>query len=296
MKNILKRLYGLFLSILIRIGGFGLAKKVDSRIRFQRKINLDNPQTLSDKIIYIELYKRSPLASICTDKFEVRQYVKEKGLEKILVPIVGGPWSNLNDIDFNKLPQKFVLKGTHGCKMNYIVKNKLNIDLNNCYKEMKRWLKTTYGRYSVEPHYLDIEHRIYAEYYLGEQESLIDYKFYCLNGIPSFINVSSDRHSDGDNAMVVTQELYDLNWNPIFEVKQSGQEIPGKGNIPKPEKLDEMIEIAKILSKDFDFVRVDLYNIKDKIYFGELTFTPFAGVLDIYTDKFNEEMGKKLKI
>lgn len=296
MKNMVKKGYGLFLSLFVKVGGYGLAKKVDSRIRFKRKIELNNPVSLSDKIIYIELYKRSPLASSCTDKFEVRNYVTDKGLEHILVPIVGGPWNNLDEINFDKLPRKFVLKGTHGCKMNYIVDDKMHLDKNKCYKEMNRWLKTTYGKYSIEPHYLEITHRIYAEYFLGNQESLIDYKFYCLNGVPSFVNVSSDRHSDGDKAMVVTQELYDLNWKPIFEVKKSRRELPGKGNITKPKNLYDMIEIAKILSKDFDFVRVDLYNVNGKIYFGELTFTPFAGVLDIYTDKFNEEMGKKLKI
>ena len=296
MNYILKKIYGAWLGLLEIIGGNSLAKRFDCKFRFKRNLNLKNPKTLSDKIIYLELYKQSPLASKCTDKYEVRSYIESKNLNNILVPIVGGPWSSETEINFDELPNSFVLKGTHGCKMNLIVENKNEIDKKNCYKEIKRWIKTTYGKYSIEPHYLNIPHRIYAEKFLGKQEKLIDYKFYCLNGNPQFINVSSDRHSEGDKSMVVTQELYDLEWNPIFEVKQNGKEIPGKGEIIKPKNLKEMIEIAKTLSEDFDFVRVDLYNIDGKIYFGELTFTPFAGALAIYTDKFDEEMGKKLII
>ena len=213
-----------------------------------------------------------------------------------MIPIVGGPWEYVADVKLDDLPKRYVLKATHGCKMNYIVENKNSVNEEACRKEMQRWLDTTYGVYSMEPHYINIPHRIYAEEFLDFQKDLIDYKIHCLNGIPTFFVVSSERQSNGDDAMQVKQEIYDMDWNPIFEVKTSGREIPGGGKIPRPQCFDEMIEIAKKLSEDFEFVRVDLYEINGKVYFGELTFSPFSCVFAIFSDEFNKEMGKKLKI
>ena len=189
-----------------------------------------------------------------------------------------------------------MLKATHGCKMNYLVPDKSLLDMTKCRGEMERWLRTTYGTYSMEPHYKSIPHRIYAEKYLGDMSEMVDYKIHCLNGIPEFVTVMSNRKAESDKAMKVTIDCFDMDWNPLYEVCGFGTEIPGSGNIKKPSRLEEMKEIASRLSEDFKFLRVDLYQIEDKIYFGELTFTPAGCVFAFMTEKFLDEMGKKLTL
>ena len=289
-----KQIYGKLLMWITKIAGSNAAKKFDTKFRFQKKLNLTNPQTLADKVSYIELHDQSPLASLCTDKFAVRSYVESKGLAAILVPLVGGPWDLVAQIDFKEMPDRFVLKATHGCKMNYIVSDKSKLNEIECHKEMNRWMSTTYGTYSMEPHYWEIPHRIYAERFLENADQLTDYKFHCLNGIPQFVLVCSDRKADGDKAMKVTLDLFDMQWNHIPEIVSAGAEMPGDGSVKKPPQFDEMKKIAEILSEDFKFVRVDLYELHDRIYFGELTFSPGCCVFPYFTDKFNQEMGKKL--
>ena len=148
----------------------------------------------------------------------------------------------------------------------------------------------------MEPHYLKIPHRFYVEKYLDKADQLIDYKFHCLNGIPQFVLTCSERQSDGDKAMKVTLDLFDINWNPIQELISSGLECAGNGRVPKPRNFNRMIGIAKILSADFKFVRVDLYELDGKIYFGELTFSPAHCTFPYFSKKFDLEMGKLLQI
>ena len=180
--------------------------------------------------------------------------------------------------------------------MNYIVPDKSKLDLEKCKKEVQRWLDTTYGTYSLEPHYIQIPHRFYIEKYLEKIDGLVDYKFHCLNGEPRFVLVCSNRKSNGDKAMRVTLDLFDMDWKPIPEIVSSGLEHPGNGELPQPEKFDEMIHIAEILSKEFKFVRVDLYELEGKVYFGELTFSPAHCVFPYISDRFDLEMGKILQI
>ena len=207
---------------------------------------------------------------------------------------MGGGYTCIDKINFDDFPQSFVLKATHGCKMNYLVPDKSKLDFEKCKKEMTRWLKTSYGTYSMEPHYTKIPHRIYAEQFLGEMSGMIDYKIHCLNGKPEFVLVVSDRKADGDKAMKVTIDCFDMDWNPIYEVVGAGLEVPGTGAIPKPSLFDDMKNIATKLSEDFKFVRVDLYQIGNKIYFGELTFSPAGCVFAYMSEKFLNEMGEKL--
>ena len=216
--------------------------------------------------------------------------MEEKGYEDILVPVVGGPWSKIEEVDFTTLPESFVFKATHGCKMNYLVPEKGKMDKKKCVNEMSKWLKTTYGTYSMEPHYLKIPHRIYAEEYLADANKLIDYKFHCMNGIPQFVLVCCDRVTTelGNN---VSRHILDMNWKPLKGLTDETADV-----VKKPEHLEQMIEIARKLSADFKFVRVDLYDINGKVYFGELTFSPTNGVFSHYTQEFLDEMGAKLVI
>lgn len=288
----LKKTYAFFLQFLTLIFGIDFAKQFDTYLRFRRKLNLKNPQTLADKVTYLFLHKQTPLMSICTDKWAVREYIAQKGLANILIPIVGSPWNKVEEIDFDKLPNKFILKATHGCKMNYIVKDKSKLDILNCKKILQRWLNTIYGTYSVEPHYKMIPHRIYAEELLETENGLIDYKIHCLNGVPQFILVCSDR-KNSFGKMTLSRNLFDINWQPINEIVLQKEQ---KSNIHKPSNLTQMLEIAEKLSADFSFVRVDLYSVKEKIYFGELTFSPACGVFSHFSDDFIIYMGKKLKL
>lgn len=288
-----KRHYGGLLSVLSRICGIACAKRFDARIRFRRKLNLKNPRSLADKVCYIELFRHCDLRKTCADKYAVREYIRNKNLGEILVPLIGGPWMRAAEVDFDALPDSFVIKAAHGCKMNEIVSDKTNLDINACRARMDGWLDTEYGTYSLEPHYRNIPRRLFAETYLGEAPR--DYKFHCLNGVPRFVLVCSERKWNG-GSMQVTLDTFDMDWRPVFVMCQSGKERPGSGNIPKPQCFDEMCLIAEKLSEDFDFVRVDLYELNGRVYFGELTFTPACGVFPYYNEKFLLEMGENLVI
>lgn len=291
-----KKIYGVILSLIKDICGTEFAKVFDTRVRFHRIINLKNPQTLSEKVCWLEVHGNSELVIRCSDKWEVREYVKEKGLSDILVPVYGDVYQRSSDIPFAMLPQSFVIKATHGCKMNYFCKDKDALDMKECIGTIDKWLKTTYGTYSGEWHYTKIPHRIYVEKYLDDADKMIDYKFHCFNGNPEFVLVVSSRDATSSNSMRATLDLFDMGWNKVKGLVSHHGEIVGNGGVKHPSNLPEMIAIAKKLSEDLPFVRVDLYELHGKIYFSELTFTPACGVLPYFTDSFNRSWGKKLKL
>ena len=231
---------------------------------------------------------------MCTDKAEVRKYVVQKGFKDILIPIILEPTDSIEKIDFKKLPETFILKATHGCRMNYIVKDKNRLDEEECKGVMRKWLQTTYGTYSMEPHYLSIPPRIYAEQYIEDLNGLIDYKFHCLNGKPEFCLVCSGRSDKKGESMGVLLSLFDMEWKFIDEIVDYKNEKRGPSDIPKPKQFDRMKEIAAELSKDFKFVRIDLYEYEGKILFGEMTFSPACCVFPYFSDAFDKAMGKKL--
>ena len=292
----IKDIYALWLKTLTKMAGIDFAKKFDTRLRFHRKLNLKHPTSLADKVSWIELHNQSPLAPRCTDKYAVRDYISQKGYAHTLVPLAGGVWNSVDEIDFDALPDRFVIKATHGCKMNYIVPDKSKLDVKDCKSTLQKWLNTRYGEYSIEPHYKEIPARLYAEEFLGNMFGLVDYKIHCLNGHPKFILTTHDRVVTGDAPMQVSLDLFDTAWRPIPETVRSKSEIPGNGNVPKPEHLEEMLAMAADLSADFKFVRVDLYELEGKIKFGELTFSPACCVFPYFTEKFLLDMGQFLTI
>lgn len=288
----LKKIYGYFLNVLVKLFGIDFAKQVDAYLRFKRKLNLKNPQTLADKVTYLFLHKSTPLMSICTDKWAVRKYIASKGLADILIPTVGGPWSKVEEIDFEALPDQCILKATHGCKMNYIISDRTQFNPTDCKRVLQTWLDTTYGTYSLEPHYKTIPHRVYAEQLLSAPQGLIDYKFHCLNGVPAFVLVCSERHQASNGAMQLTRELFSPTWQSFCD-----EILPPCAPTHKaPLRFKQMLEIAQVLSADFPFVRVDLYELNGKIYFGELTFSPASGVFGHFSVAFITKMGNKLTI
>lgn len=280
-------LYRGLLSGLALCAGTKRAKLLDASIRFGRRLNLDDPQTLADKISWLELNGDRETMARLTDKFEVRGYVEEKGLGDILIPLSGGPWEDISDIDVDALPSQFVLKATHGCEMNYICRDKAALDVADMVAHARKWLASDYPRACVEPHYKLIPHRIYAEQYVGGMDDVVDYKLHCLNGVPSFILTCSNRERS------LKLNLYDVDWNAIDGLQGS---MKNPGDIERPSMLSKMVDVSRALSSDFEFVRVDLYEKDGQVYFGELTFSPAVGVLPYYTDEFIAQWGEILHV
>ena len=280
-------LYRRALNVSSAILGVERTKRLDSRYRFGRKLDLRDPKTLADKICWIELNTDLMLAARCTDKYAVRSYVEEKGLGDILIPLVGGPWTKVSDIDIDSLPNQFVLKATHGCEMNYICKDKSKLDCGDLLSKAGSWLEEDYPRACIEPHYKLVPHRLYAEEFVGGIGDVVDYKFHCINGEPAFVLTCSNREES------LKLNLYDLGWNSIPGLQGS---MKNEKKIERPKNLEGMIGVAKALSSDFDFVRVDLYEANEEILFGELTFSPACGVLEYFTDPFITKWGEVLHV
>lgn len=282
-----KAIYRKLLNISTKFIGIERTKVLDARVRFRRKINLKTPITLSDKLCFLELHEHDNRKVKCTDKYDVREFVKDKGLENILVPLCYPVCSSVDQIKFDELPNQFAMKATHGCAMNLICSDKEKVGEEKIKEMAEKWLKEDYSRACIEPHYKAIPHRIIFEKYLQDADSIIDYKFHCFHGKPDFVLVCGNRVSG------VQKLLYTTKWKPIDKMIGNNK---GNQEFAKPEELDRMLEIAKILSSDFNFVRVDLYDINGHIYFGELTFSPASGVLPNFSEDFIFEKGKLLNI
>ncbi len=255
------------------------------------KLNLKNPIRYTEKLQYLRLfvYPKMPLVSKCASRDGVREYIKENGLEKYLIPVYG-VFDKFEDIDFAKLPNQFVLKCTHACAFNKIVLNKDEIDKEQLKKQFRKWLKTNYGNKTIEKHYSSIKPRIIIEKYIGELNDLpLEYKIHVFNGKARSLYVVSGRGKD------IRYNNYYIDWTPFDGSQFNGWK---KTDYPltKPNNFDEMVSLSETLAKPFPFVRVDLYNINGKIYFSEMTFTPAKGTLILDDDQCDFEMGKWLDI
>lgn len=261
--------------------------KFQYRVKLGRKLNLRNPKRWTEKAQWYKLYYHDPLMTKCADKYTVREYVQQKGLGAILNELYGVYDSPL-EIDFDSLPEKFVIKVTSGCGTNIIVKNKKEFNKEDAIQKLAQWQKNgkqkSVGR---EWPYYNIKPRIIIEKYLEETETgLIDYKFFCFNGKANHLLVISDRFTEEK------LDLYDTEWNRM-NVIQSDCPNQTPYNLPKPENFKEMVKMAEVLSKDFPHTRVDFYNINGKIYFGELTFFSGSGYYIFTPDEFDFIMGEK---
>lgn len=257
--------------------------------RLGREVDLENPIKFNDKLQWLKLNWHDPIATKCADKYEVREIVKEKIGEEYLNELIG-VYESVDEINIDELPEKFVLKGTHGSGFNIICKdkNELNWDLE--FKKMRLWLKNNYYLSKREWVYRDIKPRIICEKYLEEFETgeLRDYKIFCFNGEPRLIQVDFDRFKNHK------RNLYDLNWNLIDAKIQYPNDPFVK--IDRPQKLCEMLKLSKKLSEDFPHVRVDFYHIDSKLIFGELTFFHGAGFEKFWPEDFEEKMGSWLQL
>lgn len=263
--------------------------KIQYRIKTGRWPNLKSPKRYTEKLQVYKTKYQNPLMHQCVDKYEVRNYVENKGLSEILNEFYG-VYESPYDIDFDKLPNQFVIKsslGSGGLNIK-IVKDKDTVEIEEIISHTKKWLSSNgvgalYGRewaYSGNQH-----NRLIIEKYLKEDGGLTDYKFFCFNGEPKYIHVITGREDDSSARMGV----YDVDFHklPVYRLEQERD----LHVLKKPENYDRMVEIARKLSADFPHVRVDLYNIKGKIYFGELTFYEWSGYFNYEPDEFDFQAG-----
>lgn len=257
-----------------------------------KSINWRNPQTLNEKIYWLEFYSDTTLWSTCADKFAVRDYVREKGCEDLLVPLLG-KWDSAYDIDFMQLPPKFVLKTNHGSGDVIIVKDKRSIDTDKIRSTIQKNIDTSFGIETGEPHYLRIKPCVIAEQLLetNSKVGLVDYKVWCFNGEPAFIFTVSNRNFMTHEA---NYNMFSTSWENRKDMLVPS--VHNSDDIPKPENLNKMLEYARLLSRPFDEVRVDFYEIDGKLYMGELTFTSAAGRMAYFTEEALLHMGSMIKI
>ena len=248
-------------------------------------LNLDNPETYNEKIQWLKLNWHDPRIIKCSDKYAVRKYVKSKGLEYLLNDMIG-IYDSVEEIPFNTLPDKFVLKAVHGSGWNVICENKKSLDWENKKIELHRWMKDNYYYHRYEWGYLYIKPRIICEKYIETSGggSLLDYKIFCFNGEPRFLFVATDR-----NTGQTKFDFYTCEWEHI-PVKNH---YPNSGLLlPKPKELQEMLSLAKILAADFPHVRVDFYIESGKLIFGEMTFYHFSGTHKFEPAEYDYAFGK----
>ncbi len=260
------------------------------RGQFHKKLNFANPQTYNEKLQWLKLNDRKPLYHTIVDKYEVKSYVASKIGSQYVIPTLG-VWDNPDEIDFESLPQKFVLKCTHDSGSTIVCHNKDLLDIKMVKKKLNGCLKRSTFWFGREWPYKDLKPRVIAEQLLeSESENgLDDYKVLCFHGEPKLIEVHSGRYTTHH-----TMEYYDTNWQrkDIQQTRYQMAEIPQM--MPSP--LAEMLELSAELSKDFIHIRVDWYIIKSQLFFGELTFYDASGLVSFKDEKWDYEFGSWINL
>jgi len=244
-----------------------LERRFEKRMGY--RLSLENPRTFSEKMQWLKVHGRLERFASWTDKESVRAYVRDCIGERYLVPLLG-VYARPEDIPLEALPNRFVIKATHGCGWNELVTEKASWDWRRARKRLDRWLASNYYFKYGEANYKPLKGRILVEALLEDSSGEIrDYKFFCYNGIARFIQLDSGRFTDH------RRDIYDPLWTRLpVRLGYPNLDTP----TPKPEGLEEMLELARKLSKPFPFVRVDLYYAQGLVYFGELTFVPASGM------------------
>lgn len=262
-----------------------------------RKLNLKNPKRFTEKLQIYKLKYRNPDMLRCTDKYEVRKYIEEKGLGEYLIPLIG-VYNSDEEIDYSKLPNTFVAKTTDGGGGNQVLicKDKAALSEEVFYKRLKGWMSARKVKKHVGREWAyenDYPRRIIIEEFIGTdniKEDLPDYKFFCFSGKPHYCQLIQNRSSKE------TIDFYDMEWNLMPFYGLNPLHGPAIKPAIKPATYEQMKEIASKLSKDFSFVRVDLYSVSNKVFFGELTFYPASGFGHFTPDKWDFELGNRFNI
>lgn len=266
-----------------------IKKEFKKRIGYE--LDLENPKTFNEKIQWLKLYDRNPEYTLMVDKYAAKKYVADKIGNQYIIPTLG-IWNRSEDINYDLLPDQFVLKVTHDSGGLVICKDKSQLDIRAVKKKLNKSLKTDYYLLHREWPYKNVPRKILAEKYLEDSSSkqLRDYKFYCFDGEPKFLYVSEGL----ENHKTAKISFVDMQWN------QAGfgrSDFDSFNKLPKkPEKFDEMYSIAKILSCGKKFLRVDLYQINGRVYFGELTFSPCAGYMPFQPFSADRNLGDLINL
>ena len=269
---------------------------------YRKKFPWKNPRTLNEKLTWMEVMTDTSRWTEYSDKYEVRKYIESLGLKDILTECYG-VWDRAEDIDFDSLPEKFVVKCTHDCGSTVIVRNKSKMDRKKVVDFLQKHLDKRYGYESCEPHYTAIVPRVIAESLIEmdnteqfSSETTVDHKIRCIDGKACYDMVCYDRSLEsGSGGSKTVYDLYDIHtWTPMREFLAD----PGVTykDVPRPENLEKMIETAEKISQGFPQVRVDLYNVHGRIYFGEMTFFAFSGMNNHFTMKFQRMVGDKIRL
>lgn len=266
---------------------FFLRRRIEKEFRKEMgyPLNLEHPVTLNEKLQWFKMYVRDPLITRCADKYAVREYVREKIGEAHLVPLYGA-YSSVQEINLASLPDQFVLKPNHESGRVIICRDKKEINWTHAADVMDDWLHENYYYWTAEWGYKNIPPKIICEkLLLGE---IIDFRFFCFKGAPILVKITGKRNDEG----YYRTGFYNLNFESILDYQKINPfNLIRESPFYKPEHWEEMIAIARILSADFPFVRVDLYNLEGKVYFSELTFTPENGMERDYPFDWDKKMG-----
>ncbi len=290
-ENKFKRFFASLIRKPIQIVSPVLYVKLQYKYITHHKLNLKNPTRYTEKLQYLRLfsYPKNSEVTRLASRDGVRKYLHEKKLDELLIPSLG-LYSSFDDIPFDKLPDSFVLKCTHASGWNEIVKDKNNWDKEAAKKKFNKWLKKDYGKLTTERHYSPIKPKIIIEEYVGEKDTLpTEYKIHVYNGKARYLYVVTGRGKD------IRYNHYLIDWTPFPGAQFNGW-LETEKPLKKPNNLAEMARIAEKLAEPFPFVRVDLYDIDGKIYFGEMTFTPAKGTLIFDDDNADFIQGKWLDI
>jgi hypothetical protein len=256
------------------------------RKRFTRNLNLKLPQTFNEKLNWLRLYDKHENWSLYADKYAVRDYIKNKIGEKYLIPLIN-VYNKASEIDFDLLPDSFVMKANHGSGWNIICTDKSKLNTKKTIRILKGYLQLNYYHISREVQYKDIVPKIVCEKFIGENGKVPeDYKFFCFYGKPLYIQVDEERQTNH------VRVIYDTDWNllPLEYGFPMGK--PRK----QPDTLDEMLGIARKLSENEFFVRIDLYSVNSKVYFGEMTFTPGNATEKFVPESYDYEWGQLINL
>ncbi|HHX31747.1 MAG TPA: glycosyl transferase [Bacteroidales bacterium] len=253
-----------------------LSSKFLYKRAFAKKLDLNNPITLNEKLMWLKLntYYNNPLITKCADKYMVRDYIKECGCNEILNDLIAS-WDSVDEIDWASLPNKFALKCNHGSGYNIICTDKKEFDIDNAKAKLSKWMKEDYWRHYAEVNYKYIKKKIICEKYIETDSGFLpdDYKVYCFNGKPWCVMVCVGRESGHPKYY-----FFDRNWS-LLPLNKDSRNVSKDFYMDKPEGIDGLFKYAEMLCKPFPFVRADFYLANGKTIFGELTFTP-AGALD----------------
>lgn len=271
-----------------RVSPWSLADdKAFLKFKFHQKmgyrLDLREPRTFNEKLNWMKLYDRNPRYTQLADKYRARDYVEARVGAQHLTKLLG-VYERVEDIDWDQLPQRFVLKVNQGCKANIICSDKDHLDIELAREKLERWMPENGYFPRREWPYKDIAPRIICEEYLeGDPEwGLLDYKFFCFDGKPAYVAVDFDRFTDH------TQYFYDMAW----ERQPFVHSLPTPDrDAPRPHNLDEMIAVAAELARGLPFIRVDLYSCEDKVLFGELTFHPAGSLKKITPERYDRVLG-----